>query len=41
MNSYNENLKLLENVKQREKSSIALPIDVNKINLQVLEKKKI
>lgn len=38
--SYQENLKLLENIKGREKSSIALPIDVNKIKLQVLAKKE-
>ncbi len=39
-NSYNENLKLLENIKEREKSRIALPIDVNKITLQVMQKKE-
>jgi len=39
-NSYNENLKLLENIKERHQSKIALPIDVNKITLQVLEKKE-
>ena len=38
--SYNENLKLMDNVKGRQKSSIALSIDVNKINLQVLAKKE-
>ena len=38
--SYNENLKLLENIKEREKNKIALPIDVNKITLQVLAKKE-
>jgi len=38
--SYNENLKLLDNIEQREKNSIALPIDVNKIRLQVLAKKE-
>ncbi len=38
--SYMENLKLMDNVKGRQKSSIALPIDVNKINLQVLAKKE-
>jgi outer membrane protein TolC len=38
--SYQENLKLMENIKQRQKSSIALPIDVNKITLQVLAKRE-
>jgi outer membrane protein TolC len=38
--SYSENLKLLENVKERRKNNIALPIDVNKSNLQVLDKKE-
>ena len=38
--SYEENLKLMDNIKERQKSSIALPIDVNKINLQVLVKKE-
>jgi len=38
--SYGENLKLMDNIKERQKSSIALPIDVNKINLQVLAKKE-
>ncbi|HBG60611.1 MAG: hypothetical protein A2Y03_00875 [Omnitrophica WOR_2 bacterium GWF2_38_59] len=38
--SYQENLKLLENTKEREKSKIALPIDVNKVNIQVLAKKE-
>ena len=38
--SYNENLKLLDNIKERHKSKIALPIDVNKVNLQVLGKKE-
>jgi len=38
--SYEENLKLMDNIKERQKSSIALPIDVNKINLQVLAKKE-
>jgi len=37
-NSYNENKKLLDNIKERKKSKIALPIDVNKINLQVQSK---
>jgi len=39
-NSYNENLKLLENVKERQKNNIALPVDVNKVRLQVLRKKE-
>ena len=39
-NSYNENLKLLGNIKERQKRSIALDIDVNKISLQVLVKKE-
>ncbi len=38
--SYAENLKLLENVKQRQESKIALSIDVNKVNIQVLAKKE-
>jgi outer membrane protein TolC len=37
-NSYNENKKLLDNIKEREKNKIALPIDVNKISLQVQTK---
>ncbi|MBN3041053.1 MAG: TolC family protein [Candidatus Omnitrophica bacterium] len=39
-NSYNENAKLLENIKERQENKIALPIDVNKISLQVLAKKE-
>ncbi|MFC1808085.1 TolC family protein, partial [Candidatus Omnitrophota bacterium] len=39
-NSYNENLKLLENIKERERNKIALPIDANKISLQVIAKKE-
>lgn len=38
--SYRENLKLQENMEERMKSNIALPIDVNKITLQVLAKKE-
>ncbi len=38
--AYNENLKLLRNIEGRKKSSIALPVDVNKIKLQVLAKKE-
>lgn len=40
VNSYDDNLKLLENMKEREKNRIALPIDVNKISLQVSAKKE-
>ncbi len=39
-NSYNENMKLLKNVQEREKSNIALPVDVNKVRLQVLLKEE-
>ncbi|MBU1043109.1 MAG: TolC family protein [Candidatus Omnitrophica bacterium] len=39
-NSYNENMKLLENIKEREKYKIALPVDVNKVSLQVVAKKE-
>ena len=38
--SYNQNLKLLDNIKERQKSKIALSIDVNKVHLQVLAKKE-
>jgi len=38
--SYNENVKLLDNIKERQKSNIALEIDVNKVHLQVLAKKE-
>ena len=38
--SYQDNMGLLENIEARKKSSIALPIDVNKIKLQVLAKKE-
>ena len=38
--SYEQSLKLLENIKKRKKSSIALDIDVNKIKIQVLGKKE-
>ena len=38
--SYNENIKLLENIKERQRSKIAVTIDVNKINLQVLSKRE-
>ncbi|MFH1724735.1 MAG: TolC family protein [Elusimicrobiota bacterium] len=37
--SYQENLKLLENMRQRENARIAKPIDVNKARLQVLGRK--
>jgi len=39
-NSYNESMKLLENIKERQKYKIALPVDVNKVNLQVAAKKE-
>jgi outer membrane protein TolC len=39
-NSYNENVKLLENIKERQKYKIALPVDVNKISLQVTAKQE-
>jgi len=39
-NSYNENVKLLKNIKERQRNSIALPIDVNKVNVQVLAKEE-
>lgn len=38
--SYEENLKLLDNINKRAASSIALPIDVNKISLQVSAKEE-
>lgn len=38
--SYRQNRELLENIKKRRSSNIALPIDVNKINIQVLVKKE-
>jgi len=38
--SYNENMKLLRNVEEREKNNIALPVDVNKVKLQVLLKEE-
>lgn len=38
--SYSENLKLLENIKERKRNSIALDVDVNKTNIQVLAKKE-
>lgn len=37
--SYRENQKLLDNILEREKSQVALPVDVNKTRLQVLGKK--
>lgn len=39
-NSYNENMKLLANIKERQRSKIALPLDVNKVSLQVTAKKE-
>lgn len=38
--SYEQSLKLLENINKRQKNRIALPIDVNKIDIQVLTKKE-
>ncbi|MDO9514006.1 MAG: TolC family protein [Elusimicrobiota bacterium] len=38
--SYGQNLELLDNIRKRRKNNIALPIDVNKINIQVLVKKE-
>ncbi|MFC1521357.1 TolC family protein [Elusimicrobiota bacterium] len=38
--SYNENLKLKSNIEARRRSNIALPIDVNKLVLQLLGKKE-
>lgn len=38
--SYNENVKLLDNIEERAKNKIALPVDVNKIKLQVYEKEE-
>lgn len=37
--SYDKNLELLKNIKERAKNKIALPIDVNKSSLQVADKK--
>ncbi|NQT90146.1 MAG: TolC family protein [Candidatus Omnitrophica bacterium] len=39
-NAYSENSKLLENIKERQRHKIALPVDVNKVSLQVLAKKE-
>ncbi|MDP8298851.1 MAG: TolC family protein [Candidatus Tantalella remota] len=39
-NSYKENMKILDNVREREKNNIALPVDVNKVLLQVLLKEE-
>jgi outer membrane protein TolC len=39
-NSYNENVKLLENIKERQANKVALPLDVNKIAIQVIAKKE-
>jgi len=38
--SYAQNLALLQNIRNRRKNNIALPIDVNKTNIQVLVKKE-
>ncbi|MFH1772046.1 MAG: TolC family protein [Candidatus Omnitrophota bacterium] len=37
--SYEKNIDLLENIKERKRNRIALEIDVNKISVQVLDKK--
>jgi len=39
-NSYRENMKLLKNVEERRRNNIALPVDVNKVKLQVLLKEE-
>ncbi|MDD3088365.1 MAG: TolC family protein [Candidatus Omnitrophica bacterium] len=39
-NSYKENMKILDNVKERERNNIALPVDVNKVLLQVMLKEE-
>lgn len=38
--SYRENLKLLDNILEREQQKIALPVDVNKVKLLVLSKQE-
>ncbi|MCA9405656.1 MAG: hypothetical protein KC684_03905, partial [Candidatus Omnitrophica bacterium] len=38
--SYKENLKLLDNMNERQKQKIALPVDVNKVKIQVLSRKE-
>ncbi|MEW6535599.1 MAG: TolC family protein [Candidatus Auribacterota bacterium] len=38
--SYKENLKLLDNIRERQKNKIALEVDVNKISLQVYDKEE-
>ncbi len=38
--SYRQDLKLLDNIMERQKNDIALPIDVNKVHLQVFDKKE-
>ena len=38
--SYEENLKLLDNMNERANQKIALPIDVNKVKLQVLSRQE-
>ncbi len=39
-NSYDKNMELLKNVEERQKDNIALPVDVNKVKLQVLLKEE-
>jgi len=38
--SYRENQKLLDNINERARQKVALPIDVNKVRIQVLSKKE-
>ncbi|MDP8266390.1 MAG: TolC family protein [Candidatus Aceula meridiana] len=38
--SYQQNMKLFDNILERQKNNIALPVDVNKVHLQVLAKKE-
>jgi len=38
--AYTENLKLLDDIRKRQAQKIALPVDVNKVELQVLAKKE-
>jgi outer membrane protein TolC len=38
--SYADNLKLLENIKERRTNNVARDVDVNKISVQVIEKRK-
>ncbi len=38
--SYEQNLKLLDNIEERQNENIALPVDVNKVKLQLSSKKE-